>query len=262
MSADDATLAAKPGRQPVVGVLGGMGPEATVELMRRVIHATPASDDADHIRMIVDNNPKVPSRIKALIEGSGADPAPVLAAMASGLERAGADFLVIPCNTAHHYLPAVQAAVAIPVLDMIDLTVGQLRALAARPRTIGLLASPAVRITGLFEARCRQAGLAVIYPEGDHDRAVLDLIRAVKAGRATADLVESYRTVAADLRTRGAEALVIACTELSVLGAPEGHDGGPVVDTLDVLVQAIVARCTRPSGEDDAPSRPDAGPKV
>lgn len=98
-------------RQPVVGVLGGMGPEATVELMQRVIRATPARDDADHVRMIVDNNPKVPSRIAALIERRGDDPAPVIADMARGLEAAGADFLVIACNTAHHYLPTIRAAV-------------------------------------------------------------------------------------------------------------------------------------------------------
>ncbi len=124
---NEASRVAGPARQPVVGVVGGMGPEATVELMRRVIRATPARDDADHIHMIVDNNPKVPSRIKALIEGTGEDPGPTLAAMARGLEAAGADFLVIPCNTAHHYLPVIRTAVSIPVLDMIALTLDRLQ---------------------------------------------------------------------------------------------------------------------------------------
>src|ERR1700723_4357749 len=88
----------------IVGIIGGMGPEATVDLMRRVIAATPARDDADHIHLLVDNNPKVPSRIAALIDGTGCDPAPALCEMAKGLEAQGADFLVIPCNTAHYYL--------------------------------------------------------------------------------------------------------------------------------------------------------------
>jgi len=106
-----------------VGVIGGMGPEATVDLMRRVIKATPAHDDSDHIRMIVDNNPTVPSRIKAVIEGIGESPAPILVQMGSKLEAYGADFLVIPCNTAHYYLNDIRSAVSIPVIDMIELTV-------------------------------------------------------------------------------------------------------------------------------------------
>ena len=106
--------------QPVIGVIGGMGPEATVDLMRRVIAATPAADDIDHVRMIVDNNPKVPSRLKALLDGTGDGPGPVLAGMARGLQSAGADVLVIPCNTAHFYLAPIRAAVSIPVGTSVD----------------------------------------------------------------------------------------------------------------------------------------------
>lgn len=229
--------------QPVVGVMGGMGPEATVELMRRVIRATPARDDADHIRMIVDNNPKVPSRIKALIDGTGEDPGPMLAAMARGLEAAGADFLVIPCNTAHHYLPVIRAAVSIPVLDMIALTLDRLQAGGRAVQTIGLLASPAIRLTGLFEARCRATGLGVIYPEGDDDAAVLAVIRAVKAGSVNDDLVRRYTAAADRLVARGADVLVIACTELSSLSSPGVHGRAPAIDTLDALVGATVAHC-------------------
>ncbi|MGY9013879.1 MAG: aspartate/glutamate racemase family protein, partial [Rhodospirillales bacterium] len=90
-------------REKTVGVIGGMGPEATVELMSRIIAKTPANDDVDHIHMIVDNDPKIPSRIKALLEGTGEDPGPYIANMARKLQTAGADFLVMPCNTAHLY---------------------------------------------------------------------------------------------------------------------------------------------------------------
>ncbi len=85
-----------------VGILGGMGPEATVLLMQKVIAAVPARDDSDHVPLIVDQNSQVPSRIRRLIEGVGEDPAPVLAAMARRLEAAGAEALAMPCNTAHH----------------------------------------------------------------------------------------------------------------------------------------------------------------
>src|SRR5210317_1086324 len=111
-------------QEKTVGILGGMGPEATVDLMRRIIRLTPALDDADHIRCIVDNNPKVPSRIKAIIEGDGEDPGPCMADMGRRLESWGADFLVIACNTAHFYYGAVQQAVNIPVVNLIDLVAG------------------------------------------------------------------------------------------------------------------------------------------
>jgi aspartate racemase len=233
--------------QPVIGVIGGMGPEATVDLMRRVIEATPASDDSDHIRMIVDNNPKIPSRMKALIDGAGEDPAPVLAAMARGLETAGADVLVIPCNTAHHYLPAIRAAVRVPVTDMIALSVARLQAmLGPRPR-IGLLASPAIRLTGQFERGCGDAGIEILHPAGADEAAVLAIIKAVKANAVSEAHKAAYRAAAQVLVTRGAVCLVVACTELSVL---EGRDrsllGGldaPVLDTLDVLVDDILERC-------------------
>ena len=108
-------------KEKIVGILGGMGPEATVDLMQRIIRLTPALDDADHIRCIVDNNPKVPSRIKAIIEGGGEDPGPCMAEMGRRLESWGADFLVIACNTAHFYYDAVRDAVTIPVINLIDL---------------------------------------------------------------------------------------------------------------------------------------------
>ena len=99
----------------VVGIIGGMGPEATVDLMRRVIAKTPASDDQDHVHLIVENNPKIPSRIAHLIDGTGADPTPELTRIALNLQRAGADALAMPCNTAHAYAHSIRRAVSIPL---------------------------------------------------------------------------------------------------------------------------------------------------
>ena len=114
-----------------------MGPEATVDLMQRIIRLTPALDDADHIRCIVDNNPKVPSRIKAIIEGDGEDPGPCMADMGRRLESWGADFLVIACNTAHYYYGAVQKAVNIPVINLIEWERRRATLIAQRSETDG-----------------------------------------------------------------------------------------------------------------------------
>jgi aspartate racemase len=226
-----------PAREKTVGVIGGMGPEATVDFLRRIVAATPARDDADHIRVLVDNNPKIPSRIAALIEGTGEDPTPVLLAMARGLERQGADFLTIPCNTAHYYLPAIAEAVRIPVLDMVGLSIKALGDLPQRPRKIGMLASPAVRKVGLYAKRLGDSGLEALFPKDADEAIVFEMIRAVKANAVTEQLRANYKGVADRLIEAGADAFLIACTELSLLPAPQGRLS---VDALDVLVEETI----------------------
>lgn len=223
--------------EPVVGVIGGMGPEATVELMRRVMDATPAADDADHIHLIVDNNPKVPSRIRALIEGTGEDPGPVIAAMAKRLEAAGADFLVMPCNTAHHYWAYAAEAVAIPVWHLVDLTLAKVTGAHGSPARVGMLASPALRQVGLYEQHAARHGVSLLYPR--REAPLLEVIRAVKADRVTPREIASLDAAADELGGLGADALVLGCTEFSLIGgrlqAPV-----PVLDTLQVLAERIV----------------------
>lgn len=226
-------------REKTVGVIGGMGPEATAEFFRKLVAATPAKDDADHVHVLIDNNPRVPSRIKALIEKTGEDPAPVLSAMAQGLERAGADFLVIPCNTAHHYLPGIVRAVSIPVLDMVALSAAKLAAHEPRPKKIGMLASPAVRLVGLYDRRLREKEFDAIFPDARNEDRILRIIRAVKANKMDAALRTDYAAVIEALAKKGADALLVACTELSVLGLPENTQL-PAVDALDALVAATL----------------------
>lgn len=221
-----------------IGVLGGMGPEATVLLMQRLIAAVPAADDADHVPLIVDQNPQVPSRIRHLIEGTGEDPAPVLAAMARRLEAAGAEALAMPCNTAHHYAPAIRAATRLPLIDMVGLSVARARELAGDGGRVGLLASPAVARIGLFDRAFAEAGLAAVLP-GDPD-ALLATIREIKAGGPTPAAGDRLRAASAGLRDAGATVQMIACTEFSLIAAAAAP-GTSVIDTLDVLVDGIVA---------------------
>lgn len=222
-----------------VGVIGGMGPDATVELMHRVIAATPAEDDADHIHMLVDNNPKVPSRLKALLDGGGENPGPVIAQMAQGLEQAGADFLVIPCNTAHYYHHYAQDAVDIPVWHLIQLSLQTIREQYPVTR-IGLLASSAVQKISLFEPFFAEAGLELAYPDDAAQAVIMQVIRAVKAGALTDELLVEYNRAVAGMS--GVEAYLLGCSELSVL--LDRHEQVlPVVDALQVLAEGIVLEC-------------------
>ena len=230
-------MSEKPTKEKVIGVIGGMGPEATVDFMHRLVARTPARDDADHLHVLVDNNPKIPSRIAALIEGTGEDPVPVLCGMAKGLQAQGADFLVMPCNTAHYYLPAIARSVGIPVLDMVQLAIQKLAIVNAG--RVGVLASPAVRMVGLYKARMEQAGLQALFPEPQDEELLLGIIKAVKAGRLGDRHRQDYGKVAGKLLSAGADALLVACTEFSIIGPPAGATC-LVVDALDVLVEATI----------------------
>ncbi len=224
--------------EKIAGILGGMGPEATVDLMRRILRFTEARDDADHIRCIVDSNPKVPSRIRALLEGGGESPGPCLADMARRLEAWGADFLCIPCNTAHNWYREVADAVRIPVLSIIDLTVEAMAKLRPGAERAGILASPAVRLTGLYEAPCRARGMIPVYASPEQEARLLSIIKTIKTGDTGPAVTRAYEEVIADVRARGAQVLAVACTELGILR--DVSYGLPVADAADALARAVV----------------------
>jgi aspartate racemase len=216
-----------------------MGPDATVDFMTRLIRLVDAKEDGDHIRCIVDNNPKVPSRIKALFEGGREDPAPCLMDMARRLEAWGADFLVMPCNTAHHYLKQIQSAVRIPALDMIGIAASAARQKFPHLRKAGILATSATVRVKLYEKAFSELGIATLYPDEPDQAALLALIKSIKAGHSG----EAQRDalVAAGRRTleQGAQALVLACTELSVIAPHEGELPG--VDASQALAEETFA---------------------
>jgi len=223
--------------EKTAGIIGGMGPEATVDLMQRIIRLTPALDDGDHIHCLVDNNPKIPSRIKAIIEGRGEDPGPVIAEMARRLEAWGADFLAIACNTAHFYYETVCAAVSIPVIHMVDAVLEYLMEHQPNCSEIGILASPAIRITGVYEKIFGPAGIKILYPDPDEQDQLFRVIRSVKAGDHGPMVQQQYDRVCDHLRGKGIALVVVACTELSALNKGVSL---ATLDAADILAQRIV----------------------
>ena len=221
--------------QRVVGIIGGMGPEATVELMRRVTVRTRAEDDADHVHLLIESNPKIPSRIAHLIEGSGRDPLPDILRVARNLEGAGAQALAIPCNTAHHYAQEIQAAVAIPLLHMVKLTVARIAARTPGAR-VGVLASTAVHRVGVYERELIDRVLVPVRPRRQED--LMALIRGVKRGETGAQAARQLAEIGAELEDH-CEIALIACSELSLISAHLAARGR-VLDSLDVLADAIV----------------------
>ncbi|WP_439102130.1 aspartate/glutamate racemase family protein [Congregibacter sp.] len=226
-------------RSKAVGVLGGMGPAATVDLMQRVIAATPASDDCDHIRMLVDNNPKVPSRIKALIEKTGPSPVPVLTAMAQQLVAQGADFLAMPCNTAHHFYAELASAVDVPFLNITELVAKRIAISQPAARRVGLLASSALSQIRLYEPSFDTRNIEAVYPEASQQTELMALIQAIKANGGERCGYAALQNSAEALEAAGVDCLLIACTELSVV-SEQLRSALPFYDAADILAQEIV----------------------
>ena len=220
----------------IIGIIGGMGPLATADLFEKITLHTRAQRDQDHLRVLIDSNTGIPDRTAALLHG-GEDPAPQLVASAVLLEKMGAEVLVMPCNTAHSFYDAVAGAVNIPVLHMIRLTAQALseRGVAAA----GLLATDGTIQTGIYQETFAGTGIRLLTLEGADQQAIMDLTyRGIKAGDLHHDPASARRAME-ELLGRGAQTLILGCTELP-LAAKLYHLDYPFTDpTLELALGAI-----------------------
>ncbi len=217
----------------VIGILGGMGPAATVELFRRIVSTTPARCDQDHIPIVIDNNPKIPDRGPFILNGRP-DPRPALCHSARRLEKMGASFIAMPCNTAHVFLPYLQQAVRIPFLDMITET-----AQIITEPVVGLLATETTVHTKLYHKACAARGIDVLPPEPNDQISIMKAIYAIKSGCFDLAIKRDLRAISTRLHQQGAQALIVGCTELSLVVHQRDFDW-PLYDALDTLAEAAV----------------------
>jgi len=229
-----------------VGVMGGMGPDATVDFMAKVLAATPAGSDQDHVHMLIDHNPHVPDRTRAIL-GEGGDPGSVLARMASQLQQADADFIVMPCNTAHAYQSDIEAAISIPFISIIDETV----AACSGKSAVGLLATRGCLVSGIYQAALGAAGTEAIVPDDDQVTELAYLIAAIKRGDCGPIVGAGMKQLAETLTARGAEAVIAGCTEIPLVFDQSMLDV-PLISSTDILAEATVAYAL---GERDLDSR-------
>ncbi len=216
----------------IPGVLGGMGPEATVDFMAKVIALTPGDKDQDHIHMLVDHNPTVPNRQEAIL-GDGEDPGPALADMARRLEAAGADFLVIPCNTAYVFEQAIIDAVDIPLISIIDVTID---AIPDDCGKVGLLATNGCLQAGVYQRGLEDRQLTPLEPTADEMEQLMGAVNAIKAGNADAATGATLLALAQALVERGAGAIIAGCTEIP-LALEQSMLEVPLLSSTDILAQ-------------------------
>jgi len=221
-----------------IGILGGMGPGATVYLFKRIVELTPARTDQEHPRIIIDNNPKIPDRTEAIL-GRGDSPLPEMIQTIKNLEKAGAELIAIPCNSAHFYFDQLQEATRVPLINLIKEVTTEVAKLGVKGA--GLLATTGTLKAGLYQRALQQRGIKVLLPDEKGQEQVMTVIRGIKSGKLTAG---GLKLVAQELISRGAEAVVLGCTELSLI-AQNISWGIPVVDSTEVLAKATIKRARR-----------------
>ncbi len=230
-------------KRELAGIVGGMGPLATIELMRLVMEETPATCDQEHIPLLVYSNPQVPDRTKAIL-GEGQSPVQALIESSRLLEKAGVTFLVFPCNTAHYFLPEVQSAVSVPIINMIEETAAEVQ--HAGISKIGILATDGTVTTGIYQIALKARGIEAEVPDEFCQFAVMKAIYAVKAGHDLKETAGILEPVLIYMSER-VNAVIAGCTELPML-LKEPRHGLIVIDTLRVLARRIVARALHPEG--------------
>lgn len=220
-----------------IGILGGMGPEATILLQSRLLESVQANDDADHIPLLIDMNPQVPSRLTWILEKQGEDPGPVLASMAQSLAHAGAEALAMPCNTAHHFAACIEQAVDVPFFHMPKLAAAQVAERCGEGSAVGILASPATDVTGLFEGVLTPRNCRAVFPR--EQNILLQAIRSIKSEGINSTNTALLQSEANKLIASDVDCLLVGCSEFSLLSRTL-KSSVPIIDTLDVLVDQLV----------------------
>ena len=199
-----------------IGIIGGMGPAATVDLMEKIIEMTEAQDDQHHIPLLVDSNTHIPDRTLAILS-DGESPVPEMLKSARRLEQAGADFLIIACNTAHYFIPDIADQIGVPILSMLEVAAERMQTDGVT--SAGILATDGVVNSGLYEKPLAERGIRAVYPDSGQQQEIMHLIYdLIKKGVCDKDHlpVSHTRKILEDMRARGAEKFLLACTELPI----------------------------------------------
>lgn len=224
-----------------IGILGGMGPEATAHFFFKLIKATPSNNDQDHFRVIMDSNTKIPDRTTAIL-GKGISPVPALVDTAKTLELANVDVACIPCITAHYFIEEIQKQVNYPILNALVELKEYIKTNYPYVKTIGILATSGTLQSGLFDKYLSDYNL--IYPNEEMQRekvmkAIYSPEFGIKSGIIYGRPIDMLKETGDILINDGAQLLISGCTEIGLVMSSE-HFNVPLIDPMDVAIEAII----------------------
>jgi aspartate racemase len=222
----------------MIGIIGGMGPEATVDVFSKIVAATPSRKDQDHLRIIIDNNPKVPSRFK-FIMGEGENPLPCLLDTARKLEQYGADVLLIACNAAHYFYDDIRKNVRCQLLHIAEEVRLHVESMEKKTHVLGLMASGSTVKAGIYQRTFARSRIRLVLPSSQAQETLSKVIYDFKQKQRMDELGLVLMDVVEPLVRKGAQAIVLGCTELPlILRNFEGPI--PFIDANQVLAAAAV----------------------
>lgn len=222
-----------------IGILGGMGPLATADLFQKIVRMTDAACDNDHIRIYIDNNAQIPDRTAAILSG-GPDPVPAMLDSVNKLSSIGADVLIMPCNTAHYFLPRLRESSTVPFISMLEETaLACKQAHGAAP--VGLLGTSGTIRSGIYKKALEAQQVPCVEPTEEEQAVLMQLIYAVKAGESQLDR-QAFLDVLAAMKARGATYFILGCTELPIL-ADLFQLQESCIDPTTELARAAITYC-------------------
>lgn len=227
--------------KPVLGVLGGVGPLATAYFMELVIKKTPAACDQDNIPMIVFNDPQIPDRTAYILNNNQPNPLPEMTNVVLWLEQAGADYIAIPCNTAHYFYEQIAARASVPVLNIMRETTARIVEQHGEHATIGLLATDGTLSSGVFQSYLSDAGLSVMAPSEEEQRTIVMPLIYERIKRNLPYDATAFFDLARRMHEDGCDAVIVGCTELSVVYQDLAIKPSYLIDSMDVLADRCVA---------------------
>ena len=221
-----------------MGVIGGLGPEATLDFYAKLLNKTNAKSDQEHFHVIINSNPKVPNR-HASIAGTGPSAAPALVNSSKALKQAGADFLVMVCNTGHAYQKDIEEAVNLPFISMIEATANACLAINPKLQTVGILATDGALAANLYQNEFDKHGIKCLYPNSQEQEKLMELVFKVKANDLSQAVKTQMKDLANSLIKQGAQIIVAACTEIPLI-LEQKDLTKPLVNSTDALVDASI----------------------
>ena len=219
-----------------LGILGGMGPAASAEYITRLIQQTPANCDQEHIPFVLWNEPRTPDRSTSLRNGDD-KPLPYLLQGIQALKTAGCDLIVIPCNTAHFWYDEL-IKFQVPIVHIVDSVAYSLCDADVNSGTIGIIGTQATIELGLYQNHLIDWN-CIVPSQEEMDTIVQPAIDLVKAG----DMVKSHTmlmSVVDSLISRGAQAVVLGCTEIPLAIRENNQNGRPLINSIDSLVKVVI----------------------
>jgi aspartate racemase len=230
-------------KEKVLGIIGGMGPEASAQFYMKLIKATPVRRDQDHFRIIIDSNPKIPDRTRAIL-GLGESPVPMIIETAKNLEKMGVDIACIPCITSHYFYEEIQAGTTMPIMNVLEELNTYIEKNYPGVRNIGVLATTGTRNTQIFNKYLKDFN--IIYPDDQiQEDAVMKAIygegTGIKSGVTTGEPVELLEHAGEHVIAKGAELVILGCTEIGLVLSRHSLTK-PSIDPMDVVAEAMVRK--------------------